>query len=47
LRNWTSFWSAWARTWDGHDVIDLAVGGGTIACTLSKEPAISRVPVIR
>jgi predicted RNA methylase len=25
-RNWTSFSSPWARAWDGHEVIDLAVG---------------------
>src|SRR5678815_4944973 len=24
-RNWTSFSSPWARAWDGHDVVDLAV----------------------
>jgi hypothetical protein len=26
-RNWTSFSSPWARAWDGHEVVDLAVGG--------------------
>jgi len=26
LRNWTSFSSPWARAWDGHEVVDLAVG---------------------
>src|SRR5882757_9527129 len=25
-RNWTSFLSPWARAWDGHEVVDLAVG---------------------
>src|SRR5258706_2451935 len=25
-RNWTSFSSPWARAWDGHEVVDLAVG---------------------
>ena len=24
--NWTSFSSPWARAWDGHEVVDLAVG---------------------
>src|SRR6188508_420705 len=24
-RNWTSFSSPWARAWDGHEVVDLAV----------------------
>ena len=24
--NWTSFSSHWARAWDGHEVVDLAVG---------------------
>src|SRR5882757_9976356 len=24
--NWTSFSSRWARAWDGHEVVDLAVG---------------------
>src|SRR5260370_825818 len=24
--NWTSFSSPWARVWDGHEVVDLAVG---------------------
>jgi uncharacterized protein YndB with AHSA1/START domain len=25
-RNWTSFSSPWARAWDGHEVVALAVG---------------------
>jgi hypothetical protein len=25
-RNWTSCSSPWARAWDGHEVVDLAVG---------------------
>ena len=25
-RNWTSFSSPLARVWDGHEVVDLAVG---------------------
>src|SRR6202521_65363 len=25
-RNWTSCSSRWARAWDGHEVVDLAVG---------------------
>jgi len=24
--NWTSFSSPWARAWDAHEVVDLAVG---------------------
>jgi hypothetical protein len=24
--NWTSLSSPWARAWDGHEVVDLAVG---------------------
>jgi hypothetical protein len=24
--NWTSFSAPWARAWDGHEVVDLAVG---------------------
>ena len=24
--SWTSFSSPWARAWDGHEVVDLAVG---------------------
>ena len=24
--NWTSYSSPWVRAWDGHEVVDLAVG---------------------
>src|SRR6185503_15803822 len=30
--NWTSFSSPWARAWDGHEVVDLAVGRLTHSC---------------
>src|SRR5713101_7532345 len=30
-RNWTSFSSPLARAWDGHEVVDLAVGRLTIS----------------
>src|SRR3977135_3125739 len=30
--NWTSFSAPWARAWDGHEVIDLAVARSALHC---------------